>query len=132
MAGKQRRRTKAADPKKALRAARAAANKDKHEVPFLRLWTGMYPHLPVPERDYKFHPERKWKADLCWVHEKIIVELHGGGGRGRHARITGMTADCDKSNAAQLMGFRYLTFTVLHLKDMKAVIDLVALVVESA
>lgn len=125
MAGKQRRKT-AADPKKALRAARARANKDKHEVPFLRLWQMMYPKLPVPERDYKFIPGRKFAIDFAFCDARLGVELHGGGRRGRHTTLMGHKNDCDKKNLAIQEGWRLLEFNVIHLKDMKAVVDFVA------
>jgi hypothetical protein len=118
-------------PKKTLRQAKAKLNKDKWEAPFLLIWRGAYPDLPIPERDYKFHPTRRWKADFCIFPAKVLIELHGGGARGRHSTVKGHAADCEKLNEAQKMGFLVLQYTVLRLKDMAAVVDEVAEVVEA-
>jgi hypothetical protein len=46
--------------------------------------------LPVPEREYKFHPTREWKLDYCWPkndygfpmtdkrNDRLGVEVQGG------------------------------------------------------
>jgi hypothetical protein len=113
-----------------LRKAQARKNKDKWEGPFLVIWRGVYPDLPIPERDFKFHPKRKWKADFAIEAAKVLVELHGGGARGRHSSVTGHAADCEKLNEAQKLGWIVMQYTVLRLKDMASVVDEVAAVVE--
>ena len=77
----------------------------------------------VPE--FKFHPERQWKADFLIVtpdtgrFSQILVEIDGGGrlavigkdGKpyavGRHAQIN----DYEKMAEATLLGFRVFRFT---------------------
>lgn len=130
MAKKRTKKRKTASPSATLRKAKAKLNKDKHELPFLRLFASAFPELPAPQRDYRFHPVRKWRFDYCWPVQRVAVELHGGGGRGRHCRLSGLSSDCQKRNAAQLQGFIVLEFTVLELKDMPAVVQQVGQLVQ--
>ena len=34
--------------------------------------------LPKPVLEWKFHPKRKWQADLAWPELQIAVEIEGG------------------------------------------------------
>lgn len=102
------------DPKRQLETAKRESNKDKLEGAFLREWCSMAQAMPAPVREYRFHPSRKWRYDFAWPDIKLAVELHGGGQRGRHSTIAGMTADCDKHNTAVSLGWRVLTFTGKH------------------
>lgn len=76
--------------------------------------------LPLPEQEVRFHPERRWRADYLWREAKVILEIEGGlyqGGRhprtklGGHSNASGILRDMEKSNAAQLMGYRYFRLT---------------------
>lgn len=65
-----------------------------------------------PEREYVFAAPRKWRADFAFVEEKIIVEIEGAvWSGGRHTRGTGFSSDCEKYNAAAILGYRVLRFT---------------------
>jgi very-short-patch-repair endonuclease len=75
--------------------------------------------LPLPQTEYPFAPPRRWRADYCWPDLRLIVEKDGGlfrGGRrpgtavGGHSSAAGILRDMEKSNAAQLLGYRYLRF----------------------
>lgn len=67
--------------------------------------------LPDPEREYKFHPERRWKFDFAWPERKIAIEVEGGiWSRGRHTRGNGYINDCEKYNSAVLLGWRVLRY----------------------
>lgn len=70
---------------------------------------------PLPEREYQFSPPRKWRFDFAWAIEKIAIEIEGGvhegAHRGRHMRQEGFAADCEKYNAAALLGWRILRLT---------------------
>jgi hypothetical protein len=87
------------------------------ELGFLRLWKGT--GLPEPEREYQFAPDRKWRLDFAWPDLWLAVEIHGGTRkRGRHNRGGGITADCEKMNAAQLAGWTVLQYTTDHMHEM--------------
>jgi very-short-patch-repair endonuclease len=62
--------------------------------------------LPAPVKQHRFHPKRKWQFDFAWPAVKIAVEIDGGTAiGGRHVRPAGFRADCEKINAAQLLGW---------------------------
>lgn len=67
----------------------------------------------TPEREYKFHPKRKWKFDFAFVSSMVAVEIEGGTWvAGRHSRGgKAFAADCEKYNTACLMGWRVLRYT---------------------
>jgi hypothetical protein len=125
-------RPRKAKPAK-LNAIKNAVNKDKWEVPFLRLWGMMYPDLPMPKRDYAFYAGRRWKYDFAWPSLKVAVELHGGGGKSRHTTVAGHAKDCEKMNAGAATGWRLLQYNVIRLKnDMAGIVGEVAELVQSA
>lgn len=68
-------------------------------------------------REYKFWPERKFRADFAFLRERVLVEVDGGlheskgKKRGRHTRAKGFERDCVKRNEAQLMGWLVLNFS---------------------
>lgn len=33
----------------------------------------------TPEREFRFHPERRWRFDFAWPDVKVAVEIDGGG-----------------------------------------------------
>ncbi len=66
-------------------------------------------NLPNPEREFKFSPSRKWRFDFAYPDLKIAIEIEGGvWARGRHTRPQGFIDDCEKYNAAVLLGWRVL------------------------
>jgi hypothetical protein len=68
--------------------------------------------LPEPEREYKFHPKRKWRFDFAWLLDMVAVEIEGGTWtHGRHTRPWGFENDCIKYNTAQRMGWIVYRFT---------------------
>lgn len=75
--------------------------------------------LPAYEREYRFCPDRKWRADFAFVEHKVIVECDGGVWTvhgGRH----GGDADREKLNAAAALGWRVLRFSPTMLRDNPA------------
>lgn len=67
--------------------------------------------LPEPVREYQFAPPRKWRADFAWPERRLLVECDGGTFTGgRHVRGLGFERDAEKSNAANLAGWRVLHF----------------------
>ena len=86
------------------------------------------------EREYLFHPERKWRADFlvksgwatcpeCGLESAILVEIDGGGflpGGGRHSRGVGIEQDCEKQSAVAILGYRVIRVTPAQVNDGRA------------
>ena len=69
---------------------------------------------PLPEREYVFHPTRKFRFDFAWPDLKVALEVEGGvGGKGksRHTTFTGLENDCIKYALAAQEGWRLYRFT---------------------
>lgn len=74
------------------------------------------------QREFKFHPERRWRFDFAWPDERLAVEVEGGiWTKGAHNRGRHFNSDCDKYNAAVLAGWRVLRFTETHIRSGLAV-----------
>ena len=74
------------------------------------------------EREYKFHPVRKWRADFLITGTKILVEVEGGiWSGGRHTRGKGYLGDMEKYNEAAAMGYTVLRFSTEQVKSGLAV-----------
>ena len=77
--------------------------------------------IPVPEREFKFHPPRRGKFDFFWPSLQVACECEGGVWiRGRHNRPQGFISDCEKYNEAALMGIVVIRVTEKHVKDGSA------------
>jgi len=83
------------------------------EENFWDWWLLLARDQPVPKRQYKFHPVRRWKFDFAWDDDyKLAVEIDGGMYvNGRHNRPAGYEADCEKLNTAIIEGWRVLRYT---------------------
>jgi len=67
--------------------------------------------LPKPTPEYKFCPDRRWRFDYAFIKQKVAVEQEGGvWSFGRHTRGSGFLKDCEKYNAATLLGWRVLRY----------------------
>lgn len=64
--------------------------------------------MPKPEREFRFHPERRWRADFAWPQYMLIVEVEGWG---RHQSWVGFKNDVEKYNEATLMGYAVFRVT---------------------
>ena len=74
-----------------------------------------------PEREYKFHPERRWRADFAFETSKVLIEVEGGHWTaGRHVRGSGFEKDCEKYNAAAELGWLVLRYTSRHIRSGEA------------
>lgn len=79
-------------------------------------------HLPEPEREFRFHATRRWRADFAFPERMLLVEIEGGVfSFGRHSRGSGFEKDAEKYNAAALLGYRVLRFTTGMVKDGSAI-----------
>ena len=68
--------------------------------------------LPLPVRQLRFHPTRKWLFDFAWPQRKLAVEVDGGEWvRGNHWRPEGVARDREKAVAADRLGWTVLHFT---------------------
>ena len=68
--------------------------------------------LPLPEREYRFHPTRKWQLDFAWLLEMVAAEVEGGTwSQGRHVRGAGFDGDCIKYAEAWRLGWTVFRFT---------------------
>jgi very-short-patch-repair endonuclease len=73
------------------------------------------------EREYRFAPPRKWRADfhirlprdpLLNDYRNFLVEIDGGGWvQGRHTRGSGFEKDAEKASAAAILGYRVIRCT---------------------
>lgn len=117
---RQRKPTERTPAQKAIAVAKAQANRDKLEVPFLQQVT--LAGLPAPVQQHYFAAGRKWAFDFAWPELRIAAECEGGTwSGGRHTRGSGFESDCEKYNEAALMGWRVLRFTSpMILKNGKA------------
>lgn len=74
------------------------------------------------QREYKFHPERKWRFDFAIPERKIAVEIEGGiWVQGRHNSGAGMEKDMEKYNAAVDLGWKLYRFSSGHVKSGYAI-----------
>ena len=112
----------------------------KYEDAFEGYFGMLLPHLPEPETQYRFVAEhvgpgkglrdrlddvnmRDWRFDFAWPNAKVAVEIDGGQWKpirrrdgsvsygGRHNTPEGFRSDCEKLNAAAVLGWTVLRFT---------------------
>jgi len=84
-------------------------------------------HLPKPEREFTFHPTRKWRFDFAWPEHKVAAEIDGGTMgpvRGRHVSPEGFERDAEKFNVAQAEGWRVFRYTSRMVRTGSAIIHL--------
>jgi very-short-patch-repair endonuclease len=73
------------------------------------------------DKEYQFHPTRKWRFDFAWPLEKFAVEIEGGvWSGGRHTRGKGFIEDCIKYNEAVMLGWRVIRVTTEMVKSGEA------------
>ena len=78
--------------------------------------------IPPPEREYQFHPKRKFRFDLAWPGFFVAAEVEGGvWSGGRHVRGQGFIKDTVKYNLAALLGWRVFRFPSSHVEDGTAI-----------
>ena len=65
--------------------------------------------LPVPEPEFRFWPERKFRFDYAWPEKRLALEVEGGVfTMGRHTRGAGYAKDLLKYSEAAARGWRIL------------------------
>lgn len=81
---------------------------------------------PVLEKEYRFHPDRRWRSDYAHPDSRVLIEIEGGTWvRGRHVRAQGYRNDCEKYNAAALGAWCVVRLTTDMIDDehIKPIID---------
>lgn len=83
-----------------------------------------------PQREFQFHPTRKWRLDFAWPLAKVALEVEGGiypmrqadGSMrpGRHTSPKAFELDAEKYNEAAVMGWCILRATARMVKDGRA------------
>ncbi len=91
---------------------RAKTPPSRLEAKFALYWRGLAG--PELEREFRFHPERKWRADFAHIESRTLIEIEGGiyvEGGGRHNRSAGFIADAEKYMEAFLSGWSVVRLT---------------------
>lgn len=74
------------------------------------------------EREYKFHPERRWRFDFALPALCLAIEAEGGSwSGGRHSRPVGYQKDCEKYSEAAVLGWRVIRVTGEMIKSGQAI-----------
>jgi len=102
--------------------AREEAAAKRHALETLLAWHIKTWGLPVPVREHRFDPVRRWRFDFAWPPFMVAAEVEGLTREGgRHQRIAGFEADAEKYVAAQLAGWTVLRFTAKQVHSADAV-----------
>ena len=82
------------------------------ESRFLLLWR--IAGGPPLEREVRFHPSRRWRADFAHLPTRTLIEIEGGifmRKGGRHNRGIGYAKDAEKYLEAAMHGWNVLRLT---------------------
>ena len=80
--------------------------------------------VPMPKREYKFHPTRNWRIDYYFEHDgkRVGLEVEGGAhSGGRHTRGAGFIADIEKYNQFTVHSIWLLRVVPDELKTMSTI-----------
>ena len=91
-------------PRMVFRGAKPPSRLEKR---FETLWRSL--DGPPLEKEFRFHPVRKWRADFAHLESSTLIEIEGGiYVNGRHNRGAGFAADLEKYLEASLAGWRVI------------------------
>lgn len=121
--------------KQRSKRSKGRANTSVHGTGRSRLEATLEQHLRAfsidYEREYRFHPSRRWRFDFALHDHRIAIECEGGHwSGGRHVRGDGFENDCEKYNAAVVAGWRVLRFTWNTIRSGEAIATILELVRE--
>ena len=86
---------------------RSAKPPSRLENRFELLWRAL--DGPPLEKEFRFHPTRRWRADFAHILSRTLIEIEGGIYiNGRHNRGAGFAADLEKYLEASLAGWRVI------------------------
>ncbi len=78
---------------------------------------------PIPEREFRFLKNRKFRFDFAWPGMMIALEVEGGIYKGgRHTSINGFETDCIKYALAAQNGWTVYRFSTGQVLDGTALI----------
>lgn len=67
---------------------------------------------PKPEREYRYIPNRKLRADFAWPRARVLLEVQGGiFTRQAHGSVSGLLRDLERGNLAAVNGWRLIRVT---------------------
>ena len=93
---------------------RYRSNGSKLETKFATYWQAA--GGPELEREYRFDPNRRWRADFAHLPSRTLIEIEGGIWiQGRHNRAAGFVADMDKYLEATLAGWSVVRLADVHI-----------------
>lgn len=70
-------------------------------------------------KEHKFDSVRKFRFDFAILDKKVGIEYDGlMSDKSRHTTISGFTNDCNKTNLAQLSGWKVLRYTATNFKNI--------------
>lgn len=79
--------------------------------------------LPLPKREFRFHPVRRFRFDFAYPDKMLAIEVEGGtwSRKGGHTSGVGFEKDCEKYNLAVLCGWKVLRYTNKKVNNGEAV-----------
>ena len=90
---------------RARTVSRGAKPSSRLEARFEMLWRAQ--GGPELQKEFRFDPIRKWRADFAHMESRTLIEIEGGiYVNGRHNRGAGFAADLEKYLEASLAGWR--------------------------
>ena len=93
--------------------AKGERGENRSEAAFVVYWRLLAADLPEPEREYRFHPTRKWRLDFAWPEYRLGVEIDGQ----VHAIRGKRNRDAEKSRALNDLDWRVQRYTSDDMRD---------------
>lgn len=75
--------------------------------------------FPDYQKEYKFAPDRKFRADFYCPEIKCIIEYDGlFSDKSRHTGVVGFSKDQEKMNLATVLGYKVLRYSAMNYKNL--------------